>query len=262
MAHSDHLVTVAEQLAKSTNIGDRAFAASVLGLGSIATDRERAAYRRIRETALSAHASLRAQIRAGTLDTRGFVARLLAEPAEHRDQLVEEILDIAYPPCELLTGTQKVGGYSPSGIDEVLFMLDQAKLGPGKTFVDLGSGLGKVVLLVALLTGARAIGLEHDAGLVAHARAAAGTLGLTGASFLAGDLRETALPAADAYYMFMPSVDSADIVARLAPLAATRDFLLFSQRLDPERFAWLTTRGRSYYWLECYECRSAAPRSR
>jgi SAM-dependent methyltransferase len=255
MADSEHLVTVAEQLAKSTNIGDRAFAASVLGLGPIATDRERAAYRRVRETALAAHASLRAQIRAGTLDARAFIARLCAEPAENRDQLVEEILDIAYPPCELLTGTQQVGGYSPSGIDELLFMLDQAKLGPGQTFVDLGSGLGKVVLLVALLTGARAIGLEHDSGLVAHARAAAGALGLTGTSFIAGDLRETALPVADAYYMFMPSADSADIVARLAPLAATRDFLLFSQRLDPERFPWLGARGSSYYWLECYECR-------
>jgi protein-L-isoaspartate O-methyltransferase len=258
MARSDRLVNIAERLANSTNIGDRAFAASLLGLTPTATDRDRAAYLRVRETALSIHAEVRARIRAGSLEREAFVARLLAEPPQVRDQLVEEILDIASPPFELLNGTHGAAGYSPSGIAEVLFLLEQAKLGPGSAFVDLGSGLGKVVLLVALLTGAQAVGIEHDAALVAHARGAAEALGLAGARFIAADLREAALPPADAYYMFMPSADAADIVARLAPSAGTREFLLFAQRLDPERFGWLRAREASCYWLECYESR--APR--
>ena len=43
--------------------------------------------------------------------------------------------------------------------------------------VDLGSGLGKVVMLTRLLTGAAAIGIELQASLVERGRAAGGKRG-------------------------------------------------------------------------------------
>ena len=62
--------------------------------------------------------------------------------------------------------------------------------------MDLGSGLGKVALLVALLTGARAYGVEIDPCLVSRARAAARSLDLQSAEFIEGDIRRDLLPPA------------------------------------------------------------------
>jgi hypothetical protein len=77
-----------------------------------------------------------------------------AAPLELRDHWVEEILDVAYPPCAETSPRPELLLDSPSGLGEILFMLDLATLGLGRTFVDLGAGSGKAVLLVALLTGA------------------------------------------------------------------------------------------------------------
>jgi SAM-dependent methyltransferase len=244
-------------LRASAGVRDRAFSASVLALGRSGVDRESAAaeYAEIRAAAAAEHAELRRGLLRGAFGPAAFVAHLLEAPLELRDQLVEEILDIAYPSLAVHERAYGPAGHSPSALAEVLFMLEQARLGPESTFVDLGSGLGKVVLLAALLTGARAYGIELDAELVLHARSAAASLGLERAEFIAADLRHATIPAADAYYMFIPSARSADVVERLEPLARQRKFVLFSQCLDLARFPWLASRHAGSYWLETYETR-------
>jgi protein-L-isoaspartate O-methyltransferase len=49
-------------------------------------------------------------------------------------------------------------------------MLTMAQVGPGDLVIDLGSGDGRTVLAAAQKFGARALGIEYDARLVAHAR--------------------------------------------------------------------------------------------
>lgn len=49
-------------------------------------------------------------------------------------------------------------------------MLRMAQVGPGDLVVDLGAGDGRTVLMAAQQFGARAIGVEYDERLVAHAR--------------------------------------------------------------------------------------------
>jgi SAM-dependent methyltransferase len=246
---------VLERLATSTDIGDRAFAASALSLRRHADDGERVAvlYERIRETARSRHAELQERIRDGALDIHAFVAHLRETPLEIRDHLVEEILDIAYPPLQEAPLPREAIPYCPSGLAEILFMLEKANLHPGRTLVDLGSGLGKVVLLAALLTGARAYGVELDPDLVAYARSAAQALHLDNASFIEGDIRDVSLPPADVYYMYIPLIRSTDMVARLTPLAAERRILVFSQALDLKHLPWLRAGNAASYWLEMYE---------
>jgi protein-L-isoaspartate O-methyltransferase len=244
-----------ERLATSAELRDRAFASSVLRLWADEGDAGEVArlYERVRETARTHHEAVRAHIRNGTLDKQAFVATLREAPIEVRDHLVEEILDIAYPPLEEISLPSEAFRYTPSGLSEILFVLEKAGLGPGKTFVDLGSGLGKAVLLVALLTGARVHGIEIDPHLVDQARSAARSLRLDEAYFTEGDIRDAPLPPGDVYYMFIPLVRSADVVDRLAPLAAQSKILVFSQTLDPRRFPWLKATGRTCYWLEMYE---------
>lgn len=246
---------VLEGLAASTDIRDRAFAASVLSLRRAAGDHAEVAvlYERIRRAARGQHAEVRGSIRDGTLDKHAFVARLREVSVEIRDHLIEEILDIAYPPLEETPLPRDAIPYCPSGLAEILFTLENADLGPEKTLVDLGSGLGKVVLLVALLTGARACGVEIDPRLVSCARAAARSLRLDNAHFIEGDIRDIPLPRADVYYMYIPLIHSTAVVGRLAALAAEQRILLFSQALDLKHLPWLRAGKAASYWLEMYE---------
>jgi len=246
-----------EQLVSSSDIADRAFAASVLRLQAHAADPARVAelYERVRATASEQHAQLRARIRSGTLDKQAFVAELLAAPLELRDHLVEEVLDVAYPPLDDWQLPSDAVPYSPSGLSEILFALDNAELGPHETFVDLGSGLGKVVLLVALLSGAQACGVELDPRLVESSRSAARALGLRNTRFVEADIRVAALPAADVYYMFIPVLRSTEIARRLATPSSERRVTLFAPALDLRAVPWLTARNRASYWLQMYESR-------
>lgn len=246
-------------LAESNALADRAYAASLLSLRAGATPSAELAslYERVREAGDRAHAELRARIASGEFERASFLRELEGVPLELRDHWVEEVLGIAYPPLVMQTLPRELVTYSPTGMAEVSFMLEQGDLGPGRVLVDLGSGLGKVVLLAALLAGAQAIGIELDAELVAGARAAAAALQVQRASFIQGDLREVQLPEADVYYMFIPLARSAEVLKRLEPLAQKRRFVLFSQELDLAQAPWLRRTGVGSYWLERFE--SVAP---
>lgn len=246
-----------EGLVTSPDIRDRAFAASILRLRRSAENQVRVAelYELLGATARGQHTELRSRIRAGALDRQAFVAQLAAAPLDIRDQLVEEVLGVAYPPLSEWQLPRDAVPYSPSGVSEVLFAIENGELGPSKAFVDLGSGLGKVVLLVALLSGAQAQGVELDPHLVASSRAAADSLGICNARFTEGDIRADALPAADVYYMFIPVLRSTDIARRLAAVANQRSILLFAPGLDLKALPWLEACNRSSYWLEMYESR-------
>jgi SAM-dependent methyltransferase len=259
MARDEPSLASLERLVVSRDVRDRAFAASVLRLRGSTLEPARVAelYDRVRATARAEHADVRARIRDGRIDRRALLAQLRSAPLDTRDHLVEELLDIAYPPLD--DGEPPSDGvpYAPSGVAEILFVLENASLGPQGSFVDLGSGLGKVVLLAALLSGVRAHGIEVNPRLVRHSRAAAADLGLHNAHFSEADIRLAPLPPADAYYMFIPVLRSTEIARRLAVYAAERRFLLFSSALDLPALPWLAACNRASYWLETYETRRA-----
>lgn len=255
MAQDEPSIASLERLARSPDLRDRAFVAGSLALRQHVENRARTAAVQalVRETARREHAALRASIRQRALDTVDFIARLRAVPLELRDHWVEEVLDIAYPPLDTTELPRDVIRYTPSGISEILFMLEHAGLDPSKRFLDLGAGLGKVVLLVALLTGARARGIELDTALVTQASAAAQALELENAEFVAADLRALPPPEADVYYMFIPSARSEAFAARVAAARCGRRSLLFAEPLDWQRIPGLHPCHRSSYWLEMYE---------
>jgi SAM-dependent methyltransferase len=256
MESDEPSLAMLSQLATSRDVGDRAFVASALAFRLGTDDRNEitAVYDAIRETARREHAELRARIRARAVDRGNLLEILEQEPLETRDHLIEEILDIAYPPLEgLASPPRDTVPYSPSGFREILFALEHGELGPGTTFVDLGSGLGKVVLLAALLTGAEAYGVELDPSLVAYASAAAASHRLDRAHFVQGDIRDAPLPPADAYYLFIPVHRSVDVAERLANVASERSIRVFSQPLDERRVPFLRASGEASYWLTKYE---------
>jgi precorrin-6B methylase 2 len=87
-------------------------------------------------------------------------------------------------------------------------MLDMARVTPKDFVMDLGSGDGRTVIEAAR-RGARALGIEYDADMVALSRANAEKSGLSGrATFRKADLFETDFSEATVITMFLlPSIN-------------------------------------------------------
>jgi hypothetical protein len=116
-------------------------------------------------------------------------------PAAARDDALERHLGIAEATPQSGSPGPDLIGYHASGVAAVVRALIEVPVHSEDTLIDLGAGLGKVVLLAHLLTGARAHGVELQPELVARSRSAAQRLGLD-VELEQGDAREAALEAA------------------------------------------------------------------
>ena len=86
----------------------------------------------------------------------------------------------------------------------ILDLVDQLDFGPDDRFYDLGCGLGQVVMLVHLLSGVAACGIEIEPRFVGFARQQVRALGLDGVSFMHGDVQEAALDDGTVFFLFTP----------------------------------------------------------
>lgn len=199
-------------------------------------------------------AGLRAQIAAGTLRGPALRARIEACPERERDAWVEALLGIDAPFARAPIDDRELIGYQPSGVGAVLALIRDVPICASQRFADIGAGLGKVTLLVHLLTGARAFGLERDAALVARARERAAALGLGAVSYVHGDARDHALDA-DVYFMYAPVTGSAleRVMARLETATHARAVTVCTLGLDLARFSWLRERPSEDLFVSIYD---------
>jgi SAM-dependent methyltransferase len=89
-------------------------------------------------------------------------------------------------------------------------MLVMAQVGPGDFVVDLGAGDGRTVIAAAQRFGARALGIEYDAKLVAHARRRVARAGLAAARarIVQGDIYAADFSAATVVTLYlMPAIN-------------------------------------------------------
>jgi hypothetical protein len=94
--------------------------------------------------------------------------------------------------------------YQPTPIRHILKLIEGAKIMKKDVFVDLGSGLGHVPLLVSMITGARSFGIEMQAAYVMSAQECAESLKLDGIKFAAQDARDADLSTGTVFYLFSP----------------------------------------------------------
>ena len=94
--------------------------------------------------------------------------------------------------------------YVPSPLSTVDEMLRLAEVGPADVVYDLGAGDGRVVIAAAAKFGARGVGVEIDAGLVARARESAARAGVADkVRFLRQDLFKTDLREATVISLYL-----------------------------------------------------------
>lgn len=188
--------------------------------------------------------------------TRAGLARALARFATNDrthdydvlDLLLASLFDAGPQPHEHVELEAEMVAYQPTPGRAILDLIDRAELRSADVFVDLGSGLGWVVLLVACLTDARAIGIELEPTYCEFARSVARRLKLGRAAFVAEDARTAPLQCATVYFMYTPFRGAMlqRVLERLQMEATQRTIRVCSYgpcTAELARLPWLAPRG-------------------
>lgn len=120
------------------------------------------------------------------------------------DALLAGVLALEEPVGPLASAGPEMVFYQPTPARSALELLALTDLGATDVVLDLGSGLGHVALLGAILSDARFVGVERDPAYVRVARECARSLSLERASFCCEDILEASLDEATVIYLFTP----------------------------------------------------------
>jgi hypothetical protein len=180
-------------------------------------------------------------------------------PPADRDRRIEQRLGIGDYPLEAVSLGDESIGYLSSGISAIVRATFEIPVTRDDVFVDLGAGLGKVGMVVHLLTGARTRGIEVQPSLVAHARARADALGLEDVTFTAEDARLSDLDEGTVFFLYLPFTGAtlAAVLSGLSRVARTRPIVVCTLGLDLRGVDdWLTPRQTDAYWISIYDSRA------
>lgn len=137
---------------------------------------------------------------------------------------------------------------------------DNAVLGGDAAFVDIGCGVGRAVMLVHLLTGVDALGVEVQPHLVGLGRSAAQRLSLSRVQLLHGDACDVqVLPEGSVYFLYCP-FDAARVKRVLSILelrARRRDIMVACLHVKIPENAWLLPVGSDAAGLQIHRSRRA-----
>jgi SAM-dependent methyltransferase len=185
----------------------------------------------------------------------GWLASL---PPGARDAALEEHLGIGAHDLSTAPPGKNLIGYHPSGVAPIVQALLEVPVRPDDVFIDLGSGLGKVVLLAAILTGATARGIELQPLLVQRAHEAATRLGVS-ARFDVGDARDAPLDDGTVFFLYAPFTRDVlrPVLSRLREVAVRREIVVCALGVDLEPAPWLARRDLDSFWLAIYDSRIA-----
>src|SRR3984893_666411 len=125
-----------------------------------------------------------------------------------RDELVSGVLQLREPNEPNLQRSPELVPYQPTPVRHILHLIAATALAEDDVFVDLGSGLGHVPLLVSMLTGVRSLGIDVQAAYVASAQECAKSLHLSRVRFLTQDAQAADLSSGTVFYLYSPFTGS------------------------------------------------------
>ena len=156
---------------------------------------------------------LRAQIAAGNHDHGVLLQTFIRNssprpnddlPYDSLDVLVNGLVRAESPPEASTTLASEMVAYQPTPARLIMELVQRAQLDHGDVLYDIGSGLGHVAIVVALLSSARTVGVEVDAGYCAYARRCAALLRLDQVAFRNEDARTTDFFDGTLFYLYTP----------------------------------------------------------
>jgi protein-L-isoaspartate O-methyltransferase len=176
--------------------------------------RARALQEALEATNLRLFQDLRSTMMTNTHDRQALLALFIANRERHHQHA-----DLAYDRLDLLLSgilqleplpeapellEDEMIRFQPTPARLIVELVQRAGLGPGDVFFDLGAGLGHVALLVHLLSGARAVGVEIQPAYWAAACRSAASLNLSGVTYINQDARTADLSGGTFYYLYTP----------------------------------------------------------
>ena len=195
----------------------------------------------------------------GELHGDALFERVLAVPLRERESWLDALLGLPEPPPDEALPRGAVP-YLPAGVDEILAVVRGVPIRSHDVFVDIGSGMGRVVLLVHLLTGARAHGIEIQSRLVRLARRTAAQLGLTKVSFERADASDIQLEGT-VFFLYSPLTGEAlrRLLISLRDLSQRQPIVICAVGLSLDHEAWLSPRPRADAGVTCYDAGPTLP---
>jgi hypothetical protein len=183
-------------------------------------------------------------IERGLHDPAAFRAALLRVPPLEQDAWLDRVVGIDGLPDDGPDLPRGCVPYIPCSVEALLRVVDQVAVAPTDVFVDLGSGLGRAVVLVHLLTGAEGIGVEIQSTLALGACTLADRLGLRGVSFIHGDAARNIekVERGTIFFLYCPFGGErlVRVLADLGRVARTRAIRVCSLDITLPPCPWLT----------------------
>jgi hypothetical protein len=127
---------------------------------------------------------------------------------DYLDELISGVLQLEDPSAKVSPVADEMVLYQPTPARHIFDLIHGCELIERDVFVDLGSGLGHVSLVVSICTQARCVGIEIEAAYVRCSSECARTLNLSKVTFLQGDARDADLSMGTVFYLYTPFVGS------------------------------------------------------
>jgi len=124
------------------------------------------------------------------------------------DELIAGVFAFEEPAEDHVTARPENVFYQPTPARHVFALIASGAIASEDVFVDLGSGLGHVAMLVSICTGACCLGVELEPAFVVAARECAQRLGLKRVTFVEQDAREADFSRGTVFYLYTPFTGS------------------------------------------------------
>jgi SAM-dependent methyltransferase len=201
-------------------------------------------------------AKVRSVIERGEHDPSRFRSALLEVPPVDRDAWLDLVLGLAEVPDDGPELPKGCVPYLPCPVSDLLRVVEHAAVGESDVFVDVGSGVGRAVAFVHLLTGASAIGVEIQPRLVRAARVLAARLRFSRTPSIEGDAAELAgaLATGTVFFLYCPFGGErlAKVLADLEPIARSRTIRVCCVDLPLPPCPWLKVEASPRTGLDIY----------
>ncbi len=123
---------------------------------------------------------------------------------DHLDILINGLCNFLDIPEQTKDLDHEMVYYQKTPARIVLELVEKSNYQKGDFFVDLGSGLGQVAILVNLLTGIPCKGIEYEPSFCSYADICAKGLTLSNVTFLEADARKADYSEGTIFFMFTP----------------------------------------------------------
>lgn len=189
-------------------------------------------------------------------DPSTFRAALAKVPPADRDGWLDRLLGLDGLPDDGPALPRGGVPYLPCPVETLIQIAEHANVQASDVFVDIGSGVGRAIVLMHLATGAAAIGLEIQPALVEASRDLSARIGTERVTVVEGDAAITAgrITIGSVFFLYCPfSGDRLTrVLADLETIARTRPIRVCTLDLPLPAQPWLALSARPVAGLEIY----------